>query len=290
MNSPVLSSQQHDALLDSVEAMLRPVVPLFLSFGVTYAELADMVRGVFIKAVAEQLGHEGRPASSARLSLMTGVNKSQVERLLNDRLSSVARRREAEQHRLAIANALALWHDDGRFSTLYGIPLDLATSEDSSSKKFSELAAIACPGLDPHILADELVVAGCAAYTDTGTLRCLQRAFIPSGFDPAAISHIGHVSKTLTSTIIHNLTRDSSQPSYIERHVFSDSPVSELGLRQFLEYIETEGQAFLQKADRWTNSEKHVDFALSGKRIGVGLYVYEMDDTASGADRAAASV
>lgn len=289
MDPQTLQARQHDALIDSIEAMLRPVVPLFLNFGVSYAELADMVRGVFVKAVADQLGREGRPASLARLSLMTGVNKSHVERLLSDRLAAVVRRREAEQHRLAIANALSLWHDDSRFSTLYGIPLDLAMSVDSSARKFSELAAIAAPGVDPEILADELVVSGCAAYSDIGTLRCLRRMFIPSGLDPLAISQIGYVTKTLTSTVIHNLTRDSSQPSYFERHVVSDSPVSELGLRKFLDYLEREGQAFLQKTDRWTNAEQQVEVDLAGKRIGLGLYVYEMDDSALMADRASVS-
>ncbi|MFT3906834.1 MAG: DUF6502 family protein [Steroidobacteraceae bacterium] len=271
-----LQSRQHDALIDSVEAMLRPMVPLFLSFGVTYAELADMVRGVFVKAVADQLSKEGQPVSASRLSLMTGVNRSLVERLLQDRLAAFVRRREADEHRLAISNVLALWHDDSRFSTLYGLPLDLATSEEGSGRKFSELVNAVCPGVDPRLLADELVVAGCAIYTDKDLLRCTHRTFIPSVLDPLAIAQIGQTTGTLTSTMIHNLTRDESEPTYFGRSIFSDYGISAAGFKEFLNYLNTEGQSFLEKADRWMNGEHRLEPDSSGKRVGLYLYVYDM--------------
>lgn len=284
-----LQTKQHDALLDSVEAMLRPVVPLFLSFGVTYAELADLVRGLFAQATADELKKEGRPVTSARLGLVTGINRGLVESLLAGRQDASARRREAEEYRVAIATILERWHDDSRFSTLYGIPLDLGVDEHSANRRFSELSEIACPGVDPDLLADELVIAGCAAYTDDGSIRCLQRMFIPTGLDPSAIAQIGQTTSTLTSTMVRNLLRQEGDPSYFGRSIFSDSPISQRGFTEFLKYLNSEGQAFLEKTDRWMNSDQKVEKDPQGKRIGMYLYVYDLPESPSPSLKATAA-
>jgi hypothetical protein len=268
---------QGAALIDALEAVLRPLMPLFLNYGVTHHDLAHMLGRVFVYAIAEQLKAQGRPTTVARLSIMTGINRGLVEKYLDERDRAAIRR---QQHSNAIntpAIVLATWHDDSRFGTPYGAPLDLDL-DPNARRSFQSLVEAVAPGLNWEAVLDQLQAAGCVEVINDQFARCTSRAFIPSGVKTEHIARIGAIVGGLTSTFTHNLLLDEGQVGYVERQVVTDFPVSLEGQRLLRKQLSSVAQPFLEQLDRWFTAEQSQLQDKSGHRFGVALFMYEAPD------------
>src|SRR5580693_4406976 len=144
-----------------MEAVLRPLMPLFRTFGVSHLDLSDMLARVFVYDTAESLAKEGRAPSAARLAIMNGLTRGEVEKHLSAREAATRRRARSESQVLGPAVVLALWNTDLRFSTPYGVAVDLPLKRGQRSRSFEDLVQAVSPDLDPEIVLDELVAAGC---------------------------------------------------------------------------------------------------------------------------------
>ena len=232
-------------------------------------------------AVRDQLVEQSRPLTVARLALMAGVTRGEAENIIeNKKLRRLARVESTNRVDL-LSLLLTIWHDDSRFSTPYGAPLDLSLSPERSFKTFDELLAASTIGLDREAVLDELVAAGCIEIHEDKFVRCLNRTFIPTGVDVSGIARLGRFVGALNATIAHNLLRTSDEPSYFERIFVSDSPVNLEYRDELLGFLREEGQVFLDKLCRWSIEKEEPYRDLNGKRYGVGIYFYE--DTKSAA-------
>lgn len=280
-------SEQRAALVDAVKASLRPLMPLFLNYGVTHHDLTEMLARVFVTAIGEQLKKEGRPTTVARLALSTGINRSRVEKIVADRDAASARRAFATQNTSALALVLATWHDDPRFSTPYGVPLDLEVAQAEGRRSFVDVVGAASPGLDPDVALDQLIAAGCVEVHEQGFLRCTDRAYIPAGIDKSQIVRLGQRAAALARTFTHNLLNENRSDPLFERQVDTDYPVSDDGRHVIQRYLETEGQSFLVTLDQWLTGRHDQLRSDSGKRFGISIFAYKVEDEpAEGAQRA----
>lgn len=280
-------SEQRAALVDAVEASLRPLMPLFLNYGVMHHDLTEMLARVFVTAIGEQLKKEGRPTTVARLALSTGINRSRVEKIVADRDAAASRRAFATQNTSALALVLATWHDDPRFSTPYGVPLDLEVAQAEGRRSFVDLVGVASPGLDPDVALDQLIAAGCVEVHELGFLRCTDRAYIPAGIDKSQIVRLGQRAAALARTFTHNLLNEDRRDPLFERQVDTDYPVSDDGRRVIQRYLETEGQSFLVTLDQWLTGRHDQLREDGGKRFGISIFAYEVEnEPAEGAQRA----
>ena len=62
-------SAERTALLESIEELMRPLMRSVLKFGLTHADLVEVVRGLYIAAVRDQLVEQSRPVTVARQRL-----------------------------------------------------------------------------------------------------------------------------------------------------------------------------------------------------------------------------
>jgi len=266
---------ERTALLESIEELLRPLMRTVLNFGLNQADLVDVVRGLYISAIRDQLVEQGRPVTVARLALMAGVTRGEAENIGENRKRRRMDRVENTTRVDQLVRLLTLWHDDNRFSTPYGAPLDLSLAPERAFKTFDALIAASSIELDREAVLDELVAAGCIEIHEDKFVRCVNRAFIPTGVDVSRISRLGRFVGALNSTFAHNLLRTSEEPSYFERVFVSESLVDQAYRDQLLGYLRDEGQQFLDKLCRWSNEKEELLKDGNGRRYGVGLYFYE---------------
>ena len=270
-------SEQGAALIDALEAVLRPLMPLFLNYGVSHHDLSRMLGRVFVYAIAEQLKAQGRPTTVARLSLMTGINRGLVEKCLQER-DGASRRRQLNSSAVNTpAIVLSTWHDDSRFATPYGAPLDLDL-DLKARRSFQSLVEAVAPGLDWEAVLDQLQAAGCVEVINGQFARCTSRAFIPSGVKTEHIARIGEVIGGLASTFTHNLLLEEGQVGYLERQVVTEYPISAEGQRLFREQLASVAPPFLEQLDRWFTAEQDRLQEDGGRRFGVSLFMYEASD------------
>ncbi len=236
-----------------------------------------MLGRVFVYAIAEQLKSQGRPTTVARLSLMTGINRGQVEKCLQER-DAAARRRQLNASAVSTpAMVLSQWHDDSHYATPYGAPLDLDLNP-KARRSFQGLIESVSPGVDWEAVLDQLQAAGCIEIVNGQFVRCTSRAFIPSGVKTESISRIGEIVGALTSTFTHNLLLEEGQVGYLERQVVTEYPVSPEGQRVLRQHLESAAPPLLDQVDRWLTAEQHRLEGADGKRFGVSLFMYEVPD------------
>ena len=132
------------AFLDAIEALLRPLMPIVFSYGVTAQDIGEIFRTLYLETLAEKLKEQGRPATVPRLALMAGLSRGEVEALLSRRAAR-RRMRSRSSRKLdeLVGKVLSTWHDDTKFSTPYGAPLDLSLRPERGFKTFNELVEAA---------------------------------------------------------------------------------------------------------------------------------------------------
>jgi hypothetical protein len=249
-------------------------MPLFLNYGVTHHDLSRMLGRVFVYAIAEQLKAQGRPTTVARLAMMTGINRGLVEKCLEEREGASLRRQLNSSAVSAPAIVLSTWHDDSRFATPYGAPLDLDL-DVGARRSFQSLVEAVAPGLNWEAVLDQLQAAGCVEVVNGEFARCTSRAFIPSGVKTEHIARIGEIIGGLASTFTHNLLLEDGQVGYLERQVVTEYPLSIDGQRLLRQQLAAVAPPFLEQLDRWFTSEQTQLQEKGGRRFGVSLFMYE---------------
>jgi hypothetical protein len=263
------------ALLESIEELLRPLLQPVLMFGITQADLVEVVRGLYISAVREQLLEQKRPVTVARLALMAGVTRGEAANIIENKRQRRLAGAETTNRVDRLSILLSVWHDDSRFSTPYGAALDLSLVPEGSRKTFDDLLAAAAISLDRETVLDELVAAGNVEIHENKFVRCLNRTFIPLGVDVTGISRVGRFVGALNATFMHNLFRPADAPSFFERIFVTDQLVGSEYRDQLLEFLREEGQGFVDKLSRWSVEKEEASKDAHGKRYGVGVYFYQ---------------
>jgi uncharacterized protein DUF6502 len=268
---------QGAALLDALELILRPLMPLFLNYGVSHQELSHTLGRVFVYAIAEQLKAQGRPTTIPRLAILTSINRGLVEKYLQERAAAADRRQRITAAVNTPSIVLATWHEDGRFATPYGAPLDLDL-DPAARRSFSGLVANVAPGQDWEAVLDQLQASGCVEVINNQFVRCTSRVFIPSGVSTEQIGRIGKMLGALASTMTHNILLAEKEVKYIERQVESEYRVSIDGQRALRGYLETAIPPVFDQLDRWFTAETTQNESASGNRIGVSLFMFDIAD------------
>lgn len=274
------TEEQSAAVIDAIEAALRPLMPLFRNFGVTHHDLSQMLARLFVYDTAEILQKEGRPTTTGRLALMTGLTRAETEKHLADRSIAVHRRSVKASALMTPAAVLTAWNTDARFSTPYGVALDLSLNSLGRQRTFADLVMASAPGVDPESVLDQLLAAGCVEVHEQDFVRCTNRAYIPAGVSVERITRMGTALGSLAATLTRNLLEDS-QAVYVERAVQTDFPVSSEGRRAIREWLLADGTRFLETLDAWMTSSKTELEASTGQRVGVEFFMYDAPVEAS---------
>jgi hypothetical protein len=256
-------------------------MPLFRNYGVTHHDLSQTLARLFVYDTAEILTDERRPTTPARLALMTGLTRGEVEKHLSDRSAATRRRAVKTSALMTPAAVLTAWNTDTRFSTPYGVAIDLSLSPDGGRHRtFSDLVMASAPDSDPDAVLDQLLAAGCVEVHEQDFVRCTNRAYIPAGVSVERISQLGTLLGALAATLTHNLLEESSA-GYLERAVQTDFPVSDDGRRIIREWLAVDGTRFLETLDAWMTSSRPELEARDGKRVGVDIFMYDAPNESS---------
>lgn len=260
------------AALASFRMLARPVVSLMLRCGVTWKEMSELLRLVYVEVASEDYGAHGRPANLSRVAILTDMSRRDVRRareLLSqesgDELDALLRMSRATQ-------VLTGWYEDRDYLDAKGRPrLLMAEGADGIEGLLKRYA----PDIPPTALLKELKRVGAIRETPSGRLRPVSRAFIPSPVAPDAVVRAGEVIGDLSRTIAHNLVRPD-QAARFERRATSRSVVR-VSRRAFDRYLESRGMEFLEDADAWLSDHETDDADKRMIRLGVGVYLITED-------------
>jgi hypothetical protein len=259
-------------VMSSCRALLQPIARLLLKSGVTWKEFAELSRQTFVEVATREFGLRGRPTNVSRVAILTGLARREVRR---QQQASKAEPQTAAGYMSKASRVLSGWHQDREFLDREGNPRVLPLEGESAS--FAELVRRYSGGdLPPGALLKELQLARAVERGNDDTVRALTRVYLPRRMDEGQIRLWGSVLQDVGTTLEHNLTRDSQTATRFERRALSVL-VDRRSLPAFKQFLEQEGQAFLERMDDWLTAHQVSD-DTNGEAIRLGAGVYHIED------------
>jgi hypothetical protein len=238
--------------------------------GVRYPYLAEMLKELFVQAAADEAHASGGRFTDSRLTLLSGVHRKDIRRLLR------AERAEPLPPRLHSVGTyvVARWLSDARYMDAAGAPRPLARVQGSANEaSFASLAETVSTNVRPRAILDELVRLGVVHVDADDRVHLDIRGFVPSAETDAKAFYFGEALHDHIAGGANNVRGD--KPGMLERSVYYDelSPASiatlarrseELAMRM-LQDINRDGMA-LEKEDPPAPGER--------MRMRLGVYFY----------------
>ena len=260
-------------VLAALRLILAPVARILLRAGVNWREFAEAAKLTYVQIATAEFGIRGRPTNQARVAILTGFTRREVRRLRTLLAAADGADPEVFDRMNRATRVLTGWHNDVEFCGDDGTPKPLpATGGDPSFEALCKRYASDVPATT---MLKELRHVGAVTEDGQGHLIARTRFYMPVQMDSEQILRSGSVMADIGNTVAYNLHRGSGQPTRFEGRATS-ARMPEEAIPLFREYLEQEGQAFLERIDEWlTEHELDDDSEDQGVRLGLGVYWIE---------------
>ena len=172
-------------LLDAARRILYPLVRILLRNGIPSDALTELVRKTYVDVAEKEFAIEGKRQTTARISVITGLNRKEVARLRN--LADLSEDDKRRWNRAA--SVLGSWLRDTEFQDRKGDPIDLPFEPlEDGAPSFVALVKKYSGDMQPWAIADELIRVGAVEMID-GKLRMTTRGYVPAE-DPESVAEI----------------------------------------------------------------------------------------------------
>ena len=267
-----MQASKHHILSAAVARILKPLIRMLLRSGVSYGTFADIAKRQYIEVALNEFSIEGRKQSVSRVSVITGLTRKEVRRLIG--LDQAQEDQISDRYNRA-ARVVAGWRRDEDFLDRQGNPMDLFISGDA--KSFQGLVRRYSGDIPYRAVLDELDAAGSVERLDEDRVRLIHRAYLPKADESMKLHILGVDTALLIDTIDHNLNM-KHQPPRFQRKVLYDNLPTE-ALPEFRRLSSKAGQALLEKLDKWLSGhDRDVNPKAAGtgrNTVGVGIYYFE---------------
>jgi hypothetical protein len=259
-------------LLQATRRILRPLVRILLRNGISSDAVTELVRKTYVDVANEEFTIEGRRQTLSRISVITGLNRKEVSRLLKKEPIDESDRVWWNR----AAHVLASWLRDQTFLDRKGDPLDLPFAGDGAS--FTELVRRHSGDMRPRSVADELLRLGAIEEVD-GRLRMTSRGYVPAADPERIVEILGMDTAELIEVIDHNLQSDQEH-RLVQLKVLSDN-VPARYQEAFNAYSARLTRNLLEELARWLSArDKGRDWSGDDERVVLGLGVYQINRVA----------
>ncbi len=252
--------------------ILHALVRVLLRHGVSYHSFCDLAKQAYVDVARDDFALPGRKPSISRISVLTGLTRKDVQRLLNTPAATGGS--ASERHNRA-ARVVAGWVRDADFNNSKGEPRVLPFDGPAS---FSELVRRYSGDVTPRAVLDELERVGTVERDESGSIRLLARAYIPRRSDLAKLAILGSDVSLLIGTIDHNI-QDIDQPHFQRKVMYDNLPIEAVEPLRLL--AARQGQELLELLDAWmAQHDRDANPSVRGtgrRRAGMGVFYFEED-------------
>ncbi|MCW5572470.1 MAG: hypothetical protein KIT37_05500 [Steroidobacteraceae bacterium] len=267
-----MSDEARAHLLQAFRKILRPLVKILIRAGVRLDEFTETVKGVYVESsVRDGMGPFGE-ATRARIALVTGVPRRDVDRYIDDPSLLAAPRATFAR---VLTEIIHLWHTDPTFQGPYGIPLEL-DFDRSHDHSFVALAKKVDPDSDPEALVNELLRARVVLGAKEKSLKVVSRTYVvPVAMSAPMLEHFGNALSDLANTITHNNEAEPSQKR-LERSVFPDRGLPVSMMASYEKTLRALVQQMITDLDNWVaDNMKGYRPGRGEERIETGITMFQ---------------
>jgi hypothetical protein len=243
-------------------------VNVLIRCGVTWREFSELAKATYVEVASTQFGKRGRQTNVSRTAVLTGLARREV-RKQRERLEA-GPEPEPGGHVTKASLVLSAWHLDPEFLDREGKPA-LLPLEGEGASFATLLRRVGAGDVRPSTLLKELRGAGAVRQLSDGRLQALQRIYIPHSLDEEMVRLWGQGLTDIATTSLNNLTRGPRTPARFERAA-RNNRVAASALPEFREFLNREGQAFLERLDAWLTAHEATSEGEARLRLGAGVY------------------
>lgn len=251
--------------------ILSALIKTVVHFGITYPELIERIKRVYVAEVEKDLIKQGQNVTLSRISLVSGVHRKDVKRLLTEDIPDATPIRASLTARL-----ISLWVGDSRYIDKQGQPKLLPLHGNHS---FETLVLSVSSDVRSRTVLDDLIKRGIVIVCDD-RLQLNQDALFPSDDLETKIEFLARNVSDHISSCYHNI--QGVEAPLPERSVFYDrlskESVDQLQLlatqkiTNLILEVNQSAQQLAERDDKQTEGNDH--------RFILGSYFYrEQEET-----------
>ncbi len=280
---PASASAPAPALVKALAKLLRPLVHALVAHGITYPYLSAMLKKVYVDVVDKDFPLEDKKQTASRISLMSGVHRKDVRRLLGEPAEETGPPKAVSVG----ARLIATWTGAPAYLDGRGKPRPLPRSvTDAAGVCFDSLVeSIKRKDVRPRAVLDELERLGIVSIDEQDRVHLNTDAFVPSAdFDEIAY-YFGRNLRDHIAASAHNLSGEGEP--FLERAVYygrltgeSVATLEGMSREVAMEALGKVNREALKLAER---DEKRSD---ADRRMTLGFYFFDAGDEGAGPDEA----
>jgi hypothetical protein len=268
-----MGSNVKEYLLQALRMMLKPLVKLFISQGVTHAEFSEAAKEVYVEIALRDFETNGR-INKSRVAILTGLTRKEVKNVIDRALTSG----QQEKMYSRPERVLAGWYSDPNYTGPYGIPLELPYESNSADEpSVVGLVRTYSGDMAPRQMLNELLRCGSVVEVDD-RYKAVSRLYEPTALSPELIVRLGEIGHRFFSTAATNIEKKGQGTGYFDRFVYADEGCSDNVIQMFDQYIKVRGQEFLEELDVWFSTNEKANLSKEFRK-GTGLYMVHYVDS-----------
>lgn len=260
------------ALTAAVLQLLRPLCKLLLRHNLPFSVLEELAKRVYVQVAMEDFSIPGKKPSLSRASILTGLTRKDVQRLVAAVQPLPAH--AADGYNRA-ARVLTAWARDPDFRDVDGAPAALHVQDGERS--FASLVRRHSGDMPARAVLDELLRVGAVQRLDDNRLAMTTRAYVPRASEIDKLDILGNDVAALISTIDHNLQHGDSDPRYQRKVLYLNMPAD--AVAEFRRRSASDAQVLLEKLDRWLaeNDINNPPDRPNAPRVQLGMGIYYIE-------------
>jgi DNA-binding Lrp family transcriptional regulator len=268
-----MGSNVKEYLLQALRMMLKPLVKLFISQGVTHAEFTEAAKDVYVEIALRDFETNAR-INKSRIAILTGLTRKEVKNVIDRALASGLQEKMYSRPERVLAG----WYSDPNYTGPYGIPLELPYESGSADEpSIVGLVRTYSGDMAPRQMLNELLRCGSVIEIDD-RYKAVSRLYEPTALSPELIVRLGEIGHRFFSTAATNIEKKGQGTGYFDRFVYADEGCSENVISMFDEYIKIRGQEFLEELDVWFSTNEKSNMSKEFRK-GTGLYMVHYVET-----------
>jgi len=258
------------ALRTAITHLLRPLFRVLLRHQMSFHAFEALAKRVYVDVAIRDFGIPGKKPSISRASILSGLTRKEVQRLVNEPLEPETV--EAERYNRA-ARVLTAWTRDPDFVDGRGEPKALEPQDGDAG--FAALVRRHSGDVPVRAVLDELLRVGAVRRRDDGRLELVTRAYVPQRSPIDKIAILGADVADLIETIDHNIEHGDTDPRFQRKVMYRQVPVA--ALAEFRKLSAAQAQTLLERLDRWLSERSGSDAPAQAPRarVGMGIYYFE---------------
>ncbi|MBF0197131.1 MAG: hypothetical protein HQL32_05455 [Planctomycetes bacterium] len=252
--------------------LLRPIVKVMLRNGIPLEAFNRILKKVYVEEAKNELQIPGKKLSHSRISVVTGVPRKDIKKILESPLSS----KDHFIHQFNRASRVITgWIHDGQFLH-EGKPADL---EMEGEKGFEELVKQYSGGVPPKAILDELLRIGSVRKIEDGKVRLVSYGYVDNEDQLQAFMKMSQQAGDLLNTMIHNVDNPKEESRLQLASHCDNLPMEILGRLENL--VSERGQVLLQELvaflNKYDRDQNDAVFGTGRFRAGIGIYYFQED-------------